>query len=50
MGGQATATLTLDSMANLAEVVASVGSVAGSTSVDILYSANIYLPVIIKSN
>jgi pimeloyl-ACP methyl ester carboxylesterase len=50
MGGQAAVTLTLDSMANLAEVVASVWSVTGSTSVDIMYSANIYLPVIIKSN
>jgi acetyl esterase/lipase len=49
-GGQATTTLTLDSDANLAEVVASVGSVTGSTSVDIIYLASVYLPVIIKSN
>jgi len=48
-GGQATTTLTLDSGANLAEVVASVESVTGSTSVDVIY-LNIYLPVIIKSN
>jgi len=48
--GQATTTLTLDSDADLAEVVASVWSVTGSTSVDIIYSANIYLPVIIKNH
>jgi pimeloyl-ACP methyl ester carboxylesterase len=48
-GGQATTTLTLEFGANLAEVVASVWSVTGSTSVDVIYR-NIYLPVIIKSN
>jgi len=48
-GGQATTTLTLEFGANLAEVVASVWSVTGSTSVDMIY-LNIYLPVIIKSN
>lgn len=49
MGGQAITTLTLDPEANRAEVVASVGSVTGSTSVDVI-PKNIYLPVIVKSN
>ena len=48
MGSQATATLTLDSMASLAEVVASVRSVTGSTVIDMIYAASIYLPIVIK--
>jgi hypothetical protein len=50
MGSQATATLTLDSMANLAEVVASVRSVTGSTAIDMIYVASIYLPIVIKNH
>lgn len=46
MGGQATTTLTLGPDVNLAEVVASVGSVTDSTIVQKL--ANVYLPIIFK--
>lgn len=46
-GGQATITLTLESGANQAEVVASVWSVTGSTSVDMIYP--VYLPIAVKN-
>ncbi len=47
-GGQATTTLTLDLDANLAEVVASVGSVTDSTNV--MRGFKIYLPIVVKNH
>ena len=45
-----TTTLTLGPNADPAEVVASVGSVTGSTSVDVVPPESIYLPVVVKNN
>jgi pimeloyl-ACP methyl ester carboxylesterase len=47
-GGQVTTTLTLGPNADLAEVVASVESVTGSTTVEII-SIKLYLPIIIEN-